>query len=400
MKLLHTADLHLGLRWRGHSRRADQRRVLAEILELCDRHAVDLLLVAGDVFADRPERGHATVARELLEQMRPHLERGRAVCLLRGNHDPFDFFQLLRLLVAEAGGTGRWPLVVADLPRVYPVPGLPLQIVALPYLEPGRLQLAALDPTVTPDEQVVGLIGQLALKVERLGGQIDRTRQAIFAGHIHVTGASLSPEIEVEAGYHRELRLDPDRLPHYTAYNALGHIHLGQAVRGAAKPTWYAGAPDRLDLGERDYTPGVLLVTLPDRPGGVAEVEPIPLAGCTPFIRRELRGEDAVAALCAELPPGHDPLGEVTIADVPAHRYAALEGAIRTVAPRLHVTFLVPEIAPAERGAAELDPHDVPAVVRDYLARAFGEEPRRRERLQAAFDALWSEAAAEPGGPG
>ncbi len=57
MRLLHTSDLHIGASWRGMSRRDDQRRVLGEILGLCDAHAVDALLVTGDVFSDRVEGG-------------------------------------------------------------------------------------------------------------------------------------------------------------------------------------------------------------------------------------------------------------------------------------------------------------------------------------------------------
>jgi exonuclease SbcD len=54
MRLLHTSDLHYGMTWRGTSRRADQNRVLAEIVSICEAEHVDALVVAGDVFSDRP----------------------------------------------------------------------------------------------------------------------------------------------------------------------------------------------------------------------------------------------------------------------------------------------------------------------------------------------------------
>ena len=50
MRLLHTADWHVGRAIRGHSRADEHRAVLAEIAELADEHAVDVVLVAGDQF--------------------------------------------------------------------------------------------------------------------------------------------------------------------------------------------------------------------------------------------------------------------------------------------------------------------------------------------------------------
>jgi exonuclease SbcD len=87
MRLLHTSDLHYGMTWRGISRRADQHRVLAEIVSICEAKRVDALVVTGDVFSDRPEGHPADVIRLLLQQLRPQLERGCPVVLLRGNHD-------------------------------------------------------------------------------------------------------------------------------------------------------------------------------------------------------------------------------------------------------------------------------------------------------------------------
>ena len=133
MKILHTSDLHLGDTWDSHPRLNDQVRVLREILGLCELHNVDMLLITGDIFADRIKGSLSDVARQLLELLRDHLRRGRAVFLLRGNHDDFRFFQLLRILINEMSGQDRWPLVIADLPMVYAVPGHQLQVLALPY---------------------------------------------------------------------------------------------------------------------------------------------------------------------------------------------------------------------------------------------------------------------------
>jgi hypothetical protein len=45
----------------------------------------------------------------------------------------------LRLVTEEMSGLDRWPLVVADLPGIYRLPKLPLQIIGLPHLSARQL---------------------------------------------------------------------------------------------------------------------------------------------------------------------------------------------------------------------------------------------------------------------
>jgi len=138
------------------------------------------------------------------------------------------------------------------------------------------------------------------------------TCPSIFTAHTLIDHAELKPDTEVEQGYVRELVLHASDLPQFTSYNALGHIHLGQEVRGTGKPTWYSGAPDRLDMGERDYHPQVLLVTTPDAPGGTATVRAITMPNCTTWMLTDLSDEESVDRFCLEV-AGHNPIGRVTI---------------------------------------------------------------------------------------
>ena len=50
MKILHTADWHLGKRLDGFSWFEEQIEVMTEIVEIADRENVDLILIAGDLF--------------------------------------------------------------------------------------------------------------------------------------------------------------------------------------------------------------------------------------------------------------------------------------------------------------------------------------------------------------
>lgn len=398
MRLLHTSDLHLGALWRVKSRRDDQERVLDEVLGLCNVHNVETLLVTGDVFSDRVNGDRqAQVARRFLEQLRPHLDQGRAVVLLRGNHDPFDLFGLMRVFVDEMSKTTSWPLIVADLPDVYPVPGHNVQIVALPYITPAMLRDERSDVGLSPDQQLPGLAGLLAARVQRLYQRAAQGMPSIFAGHVLISGAQLTEDISSEAGYNSELWLDPSLLPQFTSYNALGHIHLAQQINGAGKPTWYAGSPDRMDLGERAYTPQVLLVDTPAIAGGVATVQPIPLTVCTPFIHETVRGMEEVGRFCEvqSIHEGPDPLGQLIISDVPAASRAPVEARVRHVAPRLDVRWEIEGIARAEV-VDEDDLHDIPTVVASYIGRAYANREDRGRRLMDAFNRLWETTSEMP----
>jgi exonuclease SbcD len=388
MKLLHTSDLHLGGSWDGQNRRADNKRVLGEVIELCDHHAADLLLITGDIFSDRPRGTLAAVARDFLQQLKQPMQRGLRVVLLRGNHDNLAFFELLHQLLDDVIGPGSAALTVAATPSVYNVPRSDLQIVALPYITPSMLDREAPDASVGADERIVNLAGKLAQYVNKLYTRVDSARPSIFAGHITVSGARISEEQEFEAGYARELVLAPDRLPHFTSYNALGHIHYSQEIRTAAKPTWYAGGFDRHDRGERDYTPQVLLVELPARPGGTAQVTPIPLSRCTPFVEATCATCEEVSRLCERI-DGTDPLGRITLS-VPYADRAQCEGQLLAAAPRVRLVFegVEPALVIADE---EINPRDVPATVYHYLETTYANEARR-ERLRQAFDQLWQEA--------
>ncbi len=85
MKILHTADLHLGKRLGKASRLDEQCEVIKEIAELADAEDVDVILIAGDIFDATvpPSEAERVFYRSLLTLG----ERGRAVIALAGNHD-------------------------------------------------------------------------------------------------------------------------------------------------------------------------------------------------------------------------------------------------------------------------------------------------------------------------
>jgi hypothetical protein len=109
--------------------------LLDEVLDLCVQHEAEMLLITGDIFGDRLEGKLPDIARQFLQRIHDRLQQEQAVFLLRGNHDPFNFFQLLRVILDQWLGPYHVPLVIADLPEIFSVPGK--NLIGLPYLLPA-----------------------------------------------------------------------------------------------------------------------------------------------------------------------------------------------------------------------------------------------------------------------
>src|SRR5690242_18459003 len=101
MRVLHTADWHVGKTLRGMSRLEEHRAVLDELAGIARQEQVDLVVVAGDVFeSSSPSADAKAVAYQGLLQLR---ESGAHVVVVAGNHDHPAEFDAVRPLFAELG---------------------------------------------------------------------------------------------------------------------------------------------------------------------------------------------------------------------------------------------------------------------------------------------------------
>ena len=85
MKILHTSDWHIGKRLISRERLDEQAEVLDEIVEICEREEIDLVLIAGDIFDTYTPSADAE---ELFyRKIKKVAGQDRAVLLISGNHD-------------------------------------------------------------------------------------------------------------------------------------------------------------------------------------------------------------------------------------------------------------------------------------------------------------------------
>ena len=102
MKILHTADWHLGKRLENFSRLDEQKLVMKELVDIANAEQVDLVLVAGDLFDNfNPSTEAVELFYKTLKQLSDNGKR--PVIAIAGNHDSPDRIDAPDPLARECG---------------------------------------------------------------------------------------------------------------------------------------------------------------------------------------------------------------------------------------------------------------------------------------------------------
>jgi exonuclease SbcD len=298
MKILHTADWHLGDRLGRIDRTDDLRRAVERVAGYCREHAADVLLVAGDLFSEmaRPD-GLRDAVRHLRETFQPFLHGGGTILAITGNHDNENFCLTLRHAmslaapvtdeVGAAVAPGRLYLATNPaLLRLADRTGQEVQFLLMPYPTPAvYLPRDAVPRYQGPDERNRQLQAAYTDALQRLCSPpaFNPSLPAVLSAHVHVRGGEVPTLFRITE--EEDVVFDDTDLPEDFAYVALGHIHRGQCLGG--KPhVRYCGSIERLDLGEVSDDKGVVLVDV--GPGGLRDDPKVLPLEATPIYRVEL----------------------------------------------------------------------------------------------------------------
>jgi len=260
MKILHTADWHAGRTLHGVNRTPEIREVLGEIAELATTEAVDLIVVAGDLYDNRNPGADAEGA--VYEFF---LQTGRAgipSVVIAGNHDSPSRLDassgLLKLAGVYAFGEPR--VVGQGGTFVLERNGETAQIAALPFISERRIvkvaELLEGDPGAWRERYQAGM----RKLVGNLTEPFRRDTVNLLVAHTTMNGASLANS---EYTFHctENYSLSPDIFPETCNYVALGHIHKPQGVKDYPEyAARYVGSPLQLDFGEQGDTKYVDIV--------------------------------------------------------------------------------------------------------------------------------------------
>lgn len=267
MKLLHLADLHIGVENYGrldaatglHSRLQDYLDRFDEAIDLALAEQVDLVLIAGDIYKSRTP--NPTHQREFARRVRRMLSAGLPVFILTGNHDVSPAagrahaIEIFDTLAVEG-------VTIADRPRLHRIDTRsgPVQIIALPWVTRHHL--------LTKEElRLASFLEIETMLLERVDRFLTATAEdldpavpAVLTIHGTIDGATVGIERQIMLG--RELLLPRSvvSLPGVD-YVAMGHVHKHQ-VLGNHPPVVYAGSIERIDFGEEHEDKGCVLVEL------------------------------------------------------------------------------------------------------------------------------------------
>src|SRR5579872_1513255 len=102
MKILHTADWHLGKRLENFSRFEEQVEVLDEICQIADNESADVVIIAGDLFDTfNPTSEAVDLFYKTLKRLAN--DGKRAVVAIAGNHDSPERIEAPDPLARECG---------------------------------------------------------------------------------------------------------------------------------------------------------------------------------------------------------------------------------------------------------------------------------------------------------
>ncbi len=280
MRIVHTADWHVGRIWKSLNRLDEIRAVLDHLADFLERERIDLLLMAGDVF----ESGSPTAeAERLVFQFFKRVGRaGVQSVVIAGNHDSpvrlEAWGQLAELVDVRVIGKPR-PAEKGGV-RVIATRGGEMAVVAALPFAPVRTWVSALElagEDVSARSRYAAMFRQAAA---RLSASFRPDAVNLLTAHTHVQGAVIS-ESERRVHLGEEWAAAPGALPAAAQYIALGHIHLPQRLSAVPTLTYYAGSPLQLDFAEVGQRKVFLLVEA--HPGRPVYVEEVPYEGGKPL---------------------------------------------------------------------------------------------------------------------
>jgi len=278
MKILHFADLHLGVESYGRidpttglsSRFHDFLSALDQVVDYARQNKVDLVLFCGDAYKSREPS--QTQQREFAKRINWLSTSGIPIFLLVGNHD-------LPNAIGRATSTEIFDTLavknvyVSNRPEIYRIltNSGPIQIASLPWLRRSALLTKEETKNLTFDQINQRLQQVLTNVIAANAARLDPKLPSILAAHVWVSSAQVGSERSMAIGQEHMLLLSNVANPAFD-YIALGHIHKHQ-VLSHNPPVVYAGSLERLDFSEEEDSKGFYLVEIePDKETGKRRV--------------------------------------------------------------------------------------------------------------------------------
>lgn len=306
MRILHTADWHLGKYLEGESRLNEQIEFLNDFIHIANQQKPDVIIIAGDVYdTPNPPSKAETLFYDTLKQLSRAGEC--LIIVIAGNHDNPDRLMAAGPLAKEHG------ILMFGLPKTVIEPGqygrhevfesseglVKLRIngeeavvAAVAYPSEKRLNEVLYQSEESDMDRAVSY-------GERLKGLFDHLSEAFQDNTVNLLISHLFAMNTQESGSERGIQLGGSYMvgaecfPQKAQYIALGHVHKPQVVPGTQKRARYSGSPLHYNRKEIGQEKKVLLVEVVA--GAEATITELPLKVYKPIeVWRASSIEDAL----------------------------------------------------------------------------------------------------------
>ncbi len=267
MKILHFADLHLGVETYGSidpntglsTRLLDILRALDTVVEYAISNSVDIILFCGDTYKNRDPS--QTQQREFAKRLRRLSQEEIPVFLLVGNHDlPNAIGRATAVEIFDTLAVSN--IYIGNRPDIYRIPTKQgdIQVVALPWLRRSALLSREEAKSLSIDQINQRLQEIMTARILDIISDLDPAMPTVLAAHVSISTAKPGSERTMLVGRDPVLLLGTVAQPVFD-YVALGHIHKGQ-ILNQIPPVVYAGSLERLDFGDEAEDKGFYVVNI------------------------------------------------------------------------------------------------------------------------------------------
>jgi exonuclease SbcD len=386
MRILHTADWHLGKSLEQISRLPEQIEFVDRLCEIADAEAVDLVLVAGDVFDTyNPPAAAEALFYDALERL--NQQGKRPVIVIAGNHDhperlcassPLAYKDGIILLGYPGSDGSAYEIDSPYIKRRAGGPGWlslhltqcqeEIVLLTMPYPSEARLEALL---TETADEALLQQAYDQRIKdvLAKLAENFRQDTVNVVVSHLFMLGGkTCDSERTLQVG--GAMTVAAASMPANADYVALGHLHRPQAISGGPCPIYYAGSPLAYSFSEAGYSKAVYLVEA--NPGQPAEIKPVYLSCGKPLVR--WRAEKGIAEAISWCEAGKDANAWVDL-EIVTDRVLTLEEqkTLRTLHPGIiNIRPVLKTAEFAETAAENRESKPLDALFRDYYRYRLG----------------------------
>lgn len=256
IKIIHTADWHLGQTFYNYDRSKEHAMFLDWLCTVIKEHHIDLLLIAGDIFdTPNPSAEAQRMYYHFLKRVTQE-NVGLQIIVTAGNHDSAARIEapspLLNVFNVQVSGMVHYKDGEIDFDSmIMPIAGNGCCL-AVPYLRHNDLPAAE-----SYSEGVAKMYSELYARARKKG-----YHPIIAMGHLQASGAEVSVGDTSEHAIIGGMEgIDTGFCAEGIAYTALGHLHKAQRV-GRKENVRYSGAPLPMSFAELRNKQGVTEVTI------------------------------------------------------------------------------------------------------------------------------------------